>query len=300
MISPTMRRRHEHTNIPTELLRTAATIAEVGSFTETGKRLRLSQPTISAQMKRLQMLVGGAVFEKAAGGGLAITPKGRVVLALARKLLDANDRLLALGGIVKHTQLLRVGVTMLYAEHLLASLSQKALLDRMQVTCAFSGELAKLLADGTLDVACVVDGPTDPGDAVLSWDEEFVWVCGKEFKLQPGHPLPVVACEGVLGDRMIRALESAGLLFSIAFNSSDHGARIVATAAGMGIMSMPARHVRDPLKLATQYFLPAIQPMRVWVLVRPGVESERAAQLLDVLRTLAPPEKGKMSNRAGK
>jgi hypothetical protein len=60
-------------------------------------------------------------------------------------------------------------------------------------------------------------------------------------ELQPGHPLPVVAYEGVLGERMIRALEGAGLLFSIAFSSADHGARIMATAAGMGIMGMPAR-----------------------------------------------------------
>jgi hypothetical protein len=51
----------------------------------------------------------------------------------------------------------------------------------------------------------------------------------------------VVAYEGVLGERMIRALEGAGLLFSIAFSSADHGARIMATAAGMGIMGMPAR-----------------------------------------------------------
>ena len=300
MISSTMHRRHEHTNIPTELLRTATTIAEVGSFTETGKKLRLSQPTISAQMKRLQMLVGGAVFEKTTAGGLAVTAKGRVVLALARKLLDANDRLLALGGIVKQTQLLRVGVTMLYVEHLLASLAQKALVDRIQVTCAYSAELAKLLADGTLDVACVVDGPVDPGAAVFSWDEEFVWVCGKGFELQPGHPLPVVACEGVLGDRMIRALEGAGLLFSIAFSSADHGARIMATGAGMGIMGLPARHVRDPLTSAARFSLPAMQPVPVWILVRPGVEAERTAQLLNVLRALAPPQNGNRPIDAGK
>ena len=116
--------------------------------------------------------------------------------------------------------------------------------------------------------------------------------------MQPGHPLPVVACEGVLGDRMMRALESAGLMFSIAFNSADHGARMAATATGMGVMGMPARHVRDPLTLATRYSLPAMRPVRAWILVRPGVEAERTAQLLDALRTLAPPEKGNEAVRA--
>ena len=53
-----MQRRYQHTNIPTEIVRTIVVIAEAGSFSKAGERLGLSQPAISAQVKRLQMMVG--------------------------------------------------------------------------------------------------------------------------------------------------------------------------------------------------------------------------------------------------
>jgi DNA-binding transcriptional LysR family regulator len=62
-----MHRRHQHTNIPTEIIRTIVSIAETGSFSKTGEKLKLGQPAISAQVKRLQLLIGGPVFEKAPG-----------------------------------------------------------------------------------------------------------------------------------------------------------------------------------------------------------------------------------------
>lgn len=89
--------RYQNINIPTEVVRTVVAISELGSFSKAGARLGLSQPAISAQMKRLQMLVGGDVFERT-GGGLSLTPKGRLVLTQARKLLEANDQILSIGG----------------------------------------------------------------------------------------------------------------------------------------------------------------------------------------------------------
>ncbi len=60
-----MHRRYQHINIPTEIVRTLVVIAEMGSFSKAGEKLGLSQPAISAQMKRLQVLVGGTIFERA-------------------------------------------------------------------------------------------------------------------------------------------------------------------------------------------------------------------------------------------
>jgi molybdate transport repressor ModE-like protein len=285
-----MHYRHGYTNIPTEILRTLVIIAETKSFTQAGKDLGLSQPGISSQIKRLQKLVGGPIFERTHGGGLALTPKGKVVLAIAQNLLDANDRLLALGGIGKRSHRVRVGMTMLYAEQFLASLAQHSMLNQVQVTCAYSSELAKSLANGNLDVACLVDDRPNIGEPVFSWNEELVWACGKALEVQPGQAIPIVACEGVLGDRMMRALENAGLLVTVAFNSADHGARMVATATGIGIMGMPARHVVDPLVVASRHSLPAMDPLHVCVVVRPDVTAQRISPLLDALKALGPSE----------
>jgi DNA-binding transcriptional LysR family regulator len=93
-----MHRRYQYINVPTEIIRSIVVIAETNSFSKAAERLGLTQPAISAQVKRLQLLVGGEVFERN-GTGVAFTPKGKLVLGCARKLLEANDQILSLGGV---------------------------------------------------------------------------------------------------------------------------------------------------------------------------------------------------------
>src|SRR6266567_1359326 len=59
-----MHRRYDSKHIPIELLRTFVAIADLGNFTKAAQELELTQPAISAQMKRLQQLMGGEIFLK--------------------------------------------------------------------------------------------------------------------------------------------------------------------------------------------------------------------------------------------
>jgi DNA-binding transcriptional LysR family regulator len=47
------------TNIPTELLRTFVAVVDMRSFTRAAQSLGITQPAVSAQVKRLQQLLGG-------------------------------------------------------------------------------------------------------------------------------------------------------------------------------------------------------------------------------------------------
>jgi len=78
-----MHRRHQQINIPTEVVRTLVAIADAGSFSKAADCLRLSQPAISAQVKKLQLLIGGSVLQRSAGGALDFTQRGRLVLSHA-------------------------------------------------------------------------------------------------------------------------------------------------------------------------------------------------------------------------
>src|SRR5262249_42528855 len=80
------------TNIPTELLRTLVTVVELRSFTKAAQCLGMTQPAVSAQIKRLQILLGGELLDKSAPG-VALTPKGETVVRRARQLLSVNDRI---------------------------------------------------------------------------------------------------------------------------------------------------------------------------------------------------------------
>ena len=63
-----MQRRPPVNNVPIELLRAIVAIVDLGSFTKAAQALKLTQPAISAQMKRLQQLVGAEVFSKSGSG----------------------------------------------------------------------------------------------------------------------------------------------------------------------------------------------------------------------------------------
>ena len=78
------------TNIPTELLRTLIAVVDLRSFTKAAQALGVTQPAVSAQIKRLQVLLGGDLFDKSAPG-VTLTEKGEVVVNYARRLLSIND-----------------------------------------------------------------------------------------------------------------------------------------------------------------------------------------------------------------
>jgi LysR family transcriptional activator of mexEF-oprN operon len=70
------------------LLRVFVVIAEAGSVTEAASRLYLTQPAVSAALRRLTMAVGAPLFVRA-GRGLALTARGERLLRTARPHLQA-------------------------------------------------------------------------------------------------------------------------------------------------------------------------------------------------------------------
>ncbi len=66
-------------------------IAETGSFTRAASELLLTQPTISARIRALELSLGTAVFERSRRG-VALSPAGSVFLPEARRLLRQRKR----------------------------------------------------------------------------------------------------------------------------------------------------------------------------------------------------------------
>ncbi|UQA59821.1 LysR family transcriptional regulator [Polyangium aurulentum] len=70
------------------LLRVFVVVAEAGSVTEAASRLYLTQPAVSAALRRLTSAVGAPLFVRA-GRGLALTTRGQRLFAAARPHLQA-------------------------------------------------------------------------------------------------------------------------------------------------------------------------------------------------------------------
>jgi DNA-binding transcriptional LysR family regulator len=282
-----LHRRYQYINIPTEVVRSIVVIGETGNFSKAGERLGLSQPAVSAQVKRLQLLVGGALFEKTAAG-LTFTPKGKLILAQARKLLEANDQILSLGGSMSDSQSIRVGVATLFGELFVRAWSSEPRGPQVSFLCDNSPDLTRSFGEGHLDVACLVDPPPESGEPVFTWEEDYVWVRSPRFLLRAGEAIPLVTWSGTLAEQpMIHAMEKAGLSYRIALTSADYHLRATAVAAGIGLMAMPRRHIFPDLVMAKEHFLPPMRALRVAVFVKPGIAMKLVVSVVETFKAIA-------------
>jgi DNA-binding transcriptional LysR family regulator len=281
-----MHRRHEYLNVPVEIVRTVLAISETGSLSKAGKRLGLSQPAVSAQMKRIQNLLGGKIFRKTPNG-TAPTPLGKMVLSQARRMLDANDQMLRLGGTAQGPQPIRFGISTLFVEKFLEHETAETLAGIVMYSEDSLG-IAKGLIDGYIDVAYILEN-SEVGAGVSNFVvhervEPFVWVRSKDFVLSPGAPIPLLAWPG--DDTMVRALTKKGSTYTIVFNSPDYHATVAALEAGIGVAALPKRAIPLPLVEAREYYLPALRPVKALLCAREELENPQAKRLLGRLSEL--------------
>ncbi|GGV03422.1 LysR family transcriptional regulator [Streptomyces filipinensis] len=75
-------------------LRVICAIAEAGSLTRAAASLRMTQPGLSAQLRRIEAMLGGAIFDRGQAGAVP-TALGELVLPRARAILPGIDGLLS-------------------------------------------------------------------------------------------------------------------------------------------------------------------------------------------------------------
>lgn len=275
-----MHKRYQPLNIPIEIVRTVVAISETGSLTKAAERLGLSQPAVSSQVKRIQSLVGGALFAKTPQGATA-TQLGKLVLHQARRILEANDQMLRIGGAAQSPQPTRLGISTLFVREFLRKHPSGDFSDLVIHTDNSVG-ITKGLIDGFIDIAFILENPQLTSEIahliVNEVDEEFVWVRSKEFVLSPGAPIPILSWPG--DDLMTRTLTRHGLAYRIVFNSPDYHAKLAAVESGIGIAAIPKRMIPEPLTWAQDYYLPPLPPQKALLCARSNLENSHSMNLL--------------------
>ena len=281
-----MHRRHQNMNIPIEIVRTVVAISETGSLSKAGERLGLSQPAVSSQINRLQSLVGGSLFVKTANG-TTTTALGKLALHQARRILEANDQLLRLGGNTDAPEFLRLGVTTVLFTEFIKRQSADTLAD-IFIQSDHSLAVARGLIDGQIDIACILENTAIEAGieelVINECDDPLVWVRARGFVLSPGAPIPVITWPG--DDWTMRALNRYGVSYRVAFNVPDHHVKIAAVEAGVGLTVMPESTVPAHLIKAKEYYLPPLPPIKIMLCARLGLQTERASTLIKELSTL--------------
>lgn len=139
------------------------TVAREGSIAKACRKLHLSQPTISNQLRQLERQVGGKLFQKA-GRGLKLTDLGQLTFRYANEIFTLGKELVsALEGLpTEQPMLLRVGVTDAMPKLVVYRLLRPALrlTQPVRLVCreGNTNELLQQLAGHELDIV-LTDSP---------------------------------------------------------------------------------------------------------------------------------------------
>jgi DNA-binding transcriptional LysR family regulator len=277
-------------NIPTDLLRTLVAVTEMRSFTKAAQSLGVTQPAVSAQIKRLQYLLGYEVLDKSAPG-VSLTPRGEIVVNNARRLLSINDEILQLTSGHMPGQSIRLGIPIDYAG---ARLPGTLVRFRRQwpdisynVSSGPVDDMLRDLKQGELDLVLglFTDAPAIAARHV--WTQKAVWVHSEATTLDAAGPVPLVSYGGDSACQRlaVAALHRAGLDCNFVFTSHSLMSLMAAVAAGFGVMVVPrGRAVRNKLSIWDDSPLPALPDIYTALFVRDGGDRAAIEQLADYLK----------------
>jgi DNA-binding transcriptional LysR family regulator len=273
------------------LLRTFVAICELGSFTKAAQLFDLTQPAVSAHMRRLESIIGADLIEKSLSG-VTLTECGEEVLRHARRMLAVNDQIVSGGGPLPHPQAIRLGIPNLYATNKLARVLSECGAavgaSRLQVRCDHSPGLVRSVRGGYLELAAVLSDSDDLEGALATWTEELVWVRARDFVLKPGDPVPLVSSPNLLlPDRVaMDVLEHANRRYEIVFTGFDTLARRAAAAAGLGYLVLPRAVVMEPLAIEAPGVLPDLPRCTMGIIARDDLDTAALAPLIATVQAV--------------
>ncbi|HEU4659825.1 MAG TPA: LysR family transcriptional regulator [Pseudolabrys sp.] len=236
------------TNIPTDLLRTLVAVADLRSFTKAAISLGVTQPAVSAQIKRLQGLLGSDLFDRSVTG-VAFTPQGEKIVAYARRLLSINDQIIEIGEEnLNSDKTIRVGapgdIVASVVSTIVARFRAQHPRVRFVVRLGAYEQFLNDLRQGDLDLIVGLS-MTEPVDARHYWPEEMCWTRGERTKIDIEKPVPLVSYGEKSLNRSVAvaALVRAGLQYEDSFLCPSFLGLSGAVAAGLGVMPLVRRRV---------------------------------------------------------
>lgn len=273
-------------NIPTDLLRTFVAIYQLGSFTKAAHLFELTQPAVSAHMKKLESLIGTDLIERNLAG-VNLTARGEEVLKYARRILSINDQIVSSAGQQRMLPVIRLGIPNIFAafklEQILTECPGTVGNSRLQVCCDYSPGLLRSIRSGYLDLAILMSDEAEVGNPLRSWSEDLVWVRAPDFVFDPDRAVPLVSSPNVLlPDRIaMDTLEQANQPYEIVFTAFDSLARRAGAMAALGYLPLPRPLVPDGLVIERPGMLPALPPVTIGIIARDELDTANLTPLID-------------------
>jgi DNA-binding transcriptional LysR family regulator len=248
-------------------LKTFSTVAACHSFTEAGRRLDLTQSSVSEHVRRLEESVGRRLFVRDTHS-LALTADGEAMLAHANLILQAMTRAESQFRGPRLKGRVRLGssddVALGPLPDVLAAFRNAHPDVELEITIGMTGRLYELLDAGAIDLFV---GKRRLGDrrGVPLFTARLEWLAKAGTLVDPQQPLPLilVAEPSVTRAVVLDALAEAGFRWQIVCTSSSHAGCIAAARGGLGITArtqyLAARGLVPPINAGELPTLPDVE-----------------------------------------
>ncbi len=127
-------------------------LVEEGSFSRAAKKMFLTQPALTKQIKNLEDSLGIKVANRSTKG-VSLTPGGKIYLEYARKILklrnEARDRILALAE--RNSGILHIGASTIPAAHILPGILSRFKKDYPRIQIKMQTSDSEKILDSILD-----------------------------------------------------------------------------------------------------------------------------------------------------
>lgn len=261
-----------------DVLRTFVSIAETGSFTRTAGQIFRTTSAVSMQIKRLETMLGCALFIREARR-ITLTSEGERLLSYARRLLKLNEEAVSAFVTPQLNGQVRFGTPADIGTHILPGLL--SLFARthpgieVNVSVGRSIDMIQRIDAGELDVALISVGNLGQDDSrgEVIHSEPLVWAGRAGGVAVERDPLPLALStpECAWRRQALDALDRAGRSYRIAYSSEQCAGQEAAMIADLAVAPYPLSLVKPPLKrLDEGVSLPSLGVYRINLLCAPG------------------------------
>lgn len=288
------------------LLRSFVAVAEELHFGRAARRLHISQPPLSVQIKKLEESLGARLFERDRRH-VALTEAGAFLLPRARHLLAEAER--SASEVLRIARgeagVLAVGYTPTATYEvlppLLRAFRKRAPEVRLELLELRSAEQPEALRHGRIEVGLAC-GPLDPPDLSehVLVRERFVLAVSRGHRLARGGDVPLRALDGeglilvrpdlepAWADACTRALARARIRMPVVQETDGKIAMLGLVAAGLGVSLVSASMMRLGREGVVYRELPELRARVPLTLLTQQAPSPRAAELLRLAQETAP------------
>jgi len=268
--------------IDPELLRTFLAFVDAGSLARAAAIVGRSPSAVTAQMQRLEEVVGEVLLAPA-GRGRVLTLAGDDLVIHARRILDANrEAWLSLKG-ARANGRISVGATQDFADSVLPDLlrtfARTHARVRIELRVGRSVELGKAFDEGVVDVLISMRQGTATNEIGVV-REPMLWLGAAQGLAVAETEIPLAVLDPPCGFRSaaIAALEEAHRPYRIAASSATLSGLRAAVRGGIAVTLRTARWIGDDVVVAPDILgLPSMPEAEFSIRLRSGADPSAMA-----------------------